>query len=54
MRKNINDVDINYIRYGDNNGEDVVLLHGWGQNIEMMKKFVSIFVMRMTRFIFMV
>jgi len=37
MLKKINDVDINYIRYGDNNGEDVVLLHGWGQNIEMMK-----------------
>lgn len=26
---------INYIQYGK--GEDVVLLHGWGQNIEMMQ-----------------
>lgn len=26
---------IHYIQYGK--GEDVVLLHGWGQNIEMMK-----------------
>ena len=37
MRKNINDVEINYIRYGNTDGENVVLLHGWGQNIEMMK-----------------
>jgi len=37
MRKNINDVEINYIRYGNTDGKDVVLLHGWGQNIEMMK-----------------
>ncbi len=35
MIKHINDVDINYIEYGE--GEDIVLLHGWGQNIEMMK-----------------
>jgi len=27
--------NINYIQYGK--GRDVVLLHGWGQNIEMMK-----------------
>lgn len=27
--------NINYIQYGK--GEDVILLHGWGQNIEMMK-----------------
>lgn len=27
--------NINYIQYGK--GSDVVLLHGWGQNIEMMK-----------------
>ena len=32
--KNIN---INYIRYGKLNGQAVVLLHGWGQNIQMMK-----------------
>lgn len=37
MQKNINNCDINYIRYGNTKGEDVVLLHGWGQNIEMMK-----------------
>ena len=35
MIKHINDVDINYIEYGE--GDDIVLLHGWGQNIEMMK-----------------
>ena len=30
----INDIFVNYIQYGE--GKDVVLLHGWGQNIEMM------------------
>ena len=30
------DTDINYLDYGS--GENtVVLLHGWGQNIEMMR-----------------
>lgn len=28
--------DINYIKYGNNKGRTIVLLHGWGQNIEMM------------------
>lgn len=35
MAITINDIQINYIQYGE--GKDVVLLHGWGQNIEMMK-----------------
>ncbi len=35
MIKNVNGVDINYIEYGE--GKDVVLLHGWGQNISMMQ-----------------
>lgn len=35
MTINVKDIDINYIQYGK--GPDVVLLHGWGQNIEMMK-----------------
>lgn len=34
---NINDVYINYIEYGKEDGNTIVLLHGWGQNIEMMK-----------------
>lgn len=29
--------DINYIRYGNNKSRTIVMLHGWGQNIEMMK-----------------
>ena len=33
---NIKDVNINYVQYGNSKGKDVVLLHGWGQNIEMM------------------
>ena len=36
MLKKIKDIDINYVDYGS--GKDtIVLLHGWGQNIEMMK-----------------
>ena len=35
MKIKINDVDINYIQYGK--GKDILLLHGWGQNIEMMR-----------------
>ena len=35
MIKKIKNLDINYVQYGS--GEDVVLLHGWGQNIEMME-----------------
>ncbi len=31
----INDLNVNYIQYGS--GKDIILLHGWGQNIEMMK-----------------
>lgn len=34
MFKKIKNININYHQYGD--GKDVVLLHGWGQNIEMM------------------
>lgn len=33
---NIKDTYINYVQYGNENGKDMVLLHGWGQNIEMM------------------
>ena len=36
MIKQINNVDVNYIDYGEGNNA-IVLLHGWGQNIEMMK-----------------
>ncbi len=35
MKINIQSIDINYIQYGS--GRDIILLHGWGQNIEMMK-----------------
>lgn len=37
MIKTINKVNINFEDYGNNEGESIVLLHGWGQNIEMMK-----------------
>ena len=35
MKININNVNVNYIQYGE--VKDVLLLHGWGQNIQMMK-----------------
>ena len=35
MKIKIKDININYIQYGE--GKDIILLHGWGQNIEMMK-----------------
>ena len=35
MKIKIQDVNVNYIQYGE--GKDILLLHGWGQNIEMMK-----------------
>lgn len=35
MKININGVSVNYVQYGE--GKDILLLHGWGQNVEMMK-----------------
>lgn len=37
MKMNIKNIDINYVQYGNPEGKNVVLLHGWGQNIEMME-----------------
>ena len=37
MIERIMDCDIHYIQYGNKSGRNLVLLHGWGQNIEMMK-----------------
>lgn len=34
MVKKIRNLDINYVQYGK--GKDIILLHGWGQNIQMM------------------
>ena len=35
MKIKVKNVLVNYIQYGE--GIDILLLHGWGQNIEMMK-----------------
>lgn len=35
MFKKIHNIKINYKQYGE--GKDVILLHGWGQNIQMME-----------------
>lgn len=32
----IKDININYLDYGNKDGKVLVLLHGWGQNTEMM------------------
>ena len=37
MKVNINNIDVNYEEYGNKKGKTLILLHGWGQNIEMMK-----------------
>ena len=37
MKANINNIDVNYEEYGNKKGKTLILLHGWGQNIEMMK-----------------
>lgn len=34
---NYKGININYIRYGNKDGLSLVFLHGWGQNIQMMK-----------------
>lgn len=33
----VNEIEVNYIDYGKKEGKPLVFLHGWGQNIEMMK-----------------
>lgn len=35
MKIKIDNINVNYIQYGE--GKDILLLHGWGQNIQMMK-----------------
>lgn len=37
MQTLIKNVNINYVRYGNSSGKSVIYLHGWGQNIAMMK-----------------
>ena len=37
MLLHIKDTNVNYIRYGNEKGQTLVFLHGWGQNIQMMK-----------------
>ena len=37
MKMNIKNIELNYIDYGNHENGTILLLHGWGQNIEMMK-----------------
>lgn len=32
----VNGTYVNYVQYGNKKGKNIILLHGWGQNIEMM------------------
>lgn len=34
---NIDGINVNYIDFGNPKGDAIVLLHGWGQNIQMMQ-----------------
>lgn len=37
MIKKVRGLNVNYFTYGKKGGQELVLLHGWGQNIEMMR-----------------
>ncbi len=37
MQIKVKDVNINYVRYGKKEADTIVYLHGWGQNIDMMR-----------------
>ena len=37
-------IEINYKEYGEKNGDAIVYLHGWGQNIQMMEPIANPFV----------
>ena len=37
MQIKVKDVNINYVMYGNQTSDTIVYLHGWGQNIDMMK-----------------
>lgn len=41
---NIDDIYINYYQYGKKKGMDLVLLHGWGQNMQMMMPISNSFI----------
>ncbi|MBR3524064.1 MAG: alpha/beta hydrolase [Bacilli bacterium] len=42
MTEKINDIELNYYEYGEGK-KTLIFLHGWGQNIEMMKPLADYF-----------
>src|SRR5574344_1877509 len=44
IKMNIEGIYINYVDLGNKNDEPIVLLHGWGQNIEMMMPIANYFI----------
>lgn len=43
MIKHIKNIDVHYEDFGDKSKDTIVLLHGWGQNIEMMQPLANPF-----------
>lgn len=43
MIHTFDNINVHYERYGKENGKTLVFLHGWGQNIEMMKPIANPF-----------
>ena len=42
MTLSINDIELNYYEYGEGE-KTLIFLHGWGQNIDMMKPLADYF-----------
>lgn len=46
MQKKYNDININYEFYDNDSKTNLIFLHGWGQNIEMMQPIAKPFIKR--------
>ena len=43
MQKQFKGVTFHYVDYGSKEGKPILFLHGWGQNIQMMKPVADAF-----------
>lgn len=46
MQKKYKDINVNYEFYDNNSNENLIFLHGWGQNIAMMQPIAEPFIKR--------
>lgn len=46
MQKKYKDINVNYEFYDNNSNENLIFLHGWGQNIAMMQPIAKPFIKR--------